>query len=691
MQRLIPNWVDEKRSRRQGASKEPPELPFGAMRRHRSEQRSIRGRSSSCQFGISPLLLFLITTLLVLDTSSWAQNIREELKEAPQPKLTKVPELLNFVPASYPPSAQKNGIQGQVEMIITIDSKGNVVGIDVISSPDQSLTEAAKEAVKKFQFLPAEVDGKPAAVNIRYAYNFVLEKTFEPRAPLWLFGKKLQGKNSLVGRIIEQGSRLPLVEIAVAVQEAGIEVKTDSKGNFAVPDLLPGTYEVKAISPDHEEETISVTIRTNEQTNIQFYLTPLRVNSYETVVRGKRRQTTVTRITLRQKELTTVPGTFGDPVRVVENLPGMARIPYIGGAMLIRGASPNDSGVYLDGIRIPILYHFLGGPSVLNPEFLDRIDYYAGNADSRYGRLIAGVVDVATRSTFTEQYHGSLDINLLNASLFLNVPITKKISVSGAVRRSYVDALLALVTQSAGEGTTTVVPVYYDYQLRVDANLSGDDSIALLAFGSDDKLKIVSDQPDQNFGIDFGSGIYFHRIHALWRKSFGQNVVSKLAPNFGFESVNFEAGESNVDIQTLVFGLREDLEIKLKPKALLRTGLDIELRNSKFGAKIPVPVDYRNPGAPLSFGSTFDVTSDTQQVDLDELTGGIGAYMDSVFSIGDKLEIIPGLRAELFFYAGNVHPSLNPRLTARYNLLPSTILKSAAGMYSQAPNPGQTN
>ncbi|MFH1131014.1 MAG: bifunctional phosphoribosylaminoimidazolecarboxamide formyltransferase/IMP cyclohydrolase [Pseudomonadota bacterium] len=55
--RVIPNWVDEKRSRRQGASEEPPELPFGAMRRHRSEQRSIRGRSSSRRFGISRALI----------------------------------------------------------------------------------------------------------------------------------------------------------------------------------------------------------------------------------------------------------------------------------------------------------------------------------------------------------------------------------------------------------------------------------------------------------------------------------------------------------------------------------------------------------------------------------------------------------------------------------------------------------
>ena len=55
-----------------------------------------------------------------------------------------------------------------------------------------------------------------------------------------------------------------------------------------------------------------------------------------------------------------MPGTFGDPLRVVQNLPGVARTPFGLGALVIRGASPNDSGIYVEGHKIPLLYHFLG-------------------------------------------------------------------------------------------------------------------------------------------------------------------------------------------------------------------------------------------------------------------------------------------------------------------------------------------
>src|SRR5262249_8323664 len=100
---------------------------------------------------------------------------------------------------------------------------------------------------------------------------------------------------------------------------------------------------------------------------------------YETKVRAAPPTQAVTRYGLQPKELTSVPGTFGDPLRVVQTLPGVARTPFGLGALIIRGASPQDSGIYVEGHQIPILYHFLGGPSVLTPRLIDRIDFFPGN------------------------------------------------------------------------------------------------------------------------------------------------------------------------------------------------------------------------------------------------------------------------------------------------------------------------
>jgi hypothetical protein len=369
----------------------------------------------------------------------------------------------------------------------------------------------------------------------------------------------------------------------------------------------------------------------------------------------------------------------------------VARVPYVGGALLIRGAAPNDSGVFLDGTLIPLLYHFLGGPSVLHPEFLDRIDYYPGNADVRYGRLIAGVVDVHTLDSFTQQWGGSLDINLLNASLFLKVPVHRKVTVSAAVRRSYIDAILPPLLRLTDRKATTVVPVYYDYQLRTDVKLGGDDHLSILFFGSDDRLAIASNEPADAIHIDLDTSITFHRFLAHWRKQIGDRLVSRLTPTAGFNWVKANIGDATIDLLTINFLVREDLEYRLNRRVTLRFGVDADFEQDRFDTMVPIPLDYRNLGSgeTTGKGNVLPLSSDVVPYDLRLFQFGIGLYCDAIVNATERLQLIPGVRFELYRYVDQLHLSVDPRLTARFALRPSTTLKAGAGIYSQQPGPNE--
>jgi TonB family protein len=630
--------------------------------------------------------VFILLAALHLLTTPLARGqdaIREEVKRA-APKLTRPPRLLKFIPAEYPPEARKRGSQGSVNLVVELNAAGGVQGVSVTSSPDPSLSEAAVRAVRQFRFSPAEVDGKPAAVRIQYAYNFVLGLEFKPRLPAWMSDRKsvAEGADRLVGRVREQGTRLPLPGVAVAIPDLGVEVKTDDNGSFRVKGIPPGKYKVEAISLEHKRDTVAAEIREGEQTRVEFYLTRLAVNPYETVVRGVRRKSVVTRISLREKELTTVPGTFGDPIRVVENLPGAARAPYVGGALLIRGAAPQDSGVFLDGIKIPILYHFLGGPSVLHPEFIDRIDYYPGNVDVRYGRLIAGVVDVSTRKGDAKQWSGSVDVNLLNAGVMLKIPVSRRVTVEAAVRRSYIDAILPGILKASSRSATTVVPIYYDYQLRLDVDLPRDNQLFFLVFGSDDSLGIATNDPASTRDISLDTHIAFHRLLARWRWQISDRLVSRLTPAIGLDWISFDTGQSKAKLRQLDFALREDLELRVSPRLTLRAGLDFDIIQGTIEAEVPVPLDYRNPGS----GNNNLFTTDPQTLSIDTQQYGFGGYIDGLVNVTRRLQLIPGARFEMYRYSGRTGFSVDPRLTARYALFPKTTLKGAAGIYSQAPS-----
>src|SRR5690606_16725479 len=111
-------------------------------------------------------------------------------------------------------------------------------------------------------------------------------------------------------------------------------------------------------------------------------------------------QTDITR-----EEITKLPGSRGDAVSSIKSLPGVANADAAGagpGLLVIRGAAPEDSVYLLDGIQIPVVYHFFGLQSVLPSEFIDDIEYVPGGFGPEYGRATGGIIHIRTRPSRAE-------------------------------------------------------------------------------------------------------------------------------------------------------------------------------------------------------------------------------------------------------------------------------------------------
>ena len=88
--------------------------------------------------------------------------------------VSQMPSVLTEVRPVYPKEAREKEIEGAVSMDVLIDEKGKVRQVSVIEGPE-IFRAGALEAMKKFAFRPALVDGKPVAVRIRYSLKFQLE------------------------------------------------------------------------------------------------------------------------------------------------------------------------------------------------------------------------------------------------------------------------------------------------------------------------------------------------------------------------------------------------------------------------------------------------------------------------------------------------------------------------------------
>jgi TonB family protein len=116
---------------------------------------------------------------------------------------------------------------------------------------------------------------------------------------------------------------------------------------------------------------------------------------------------------LGRAEVRQLPGAFGDPFRALDALPGVT--PIVSGLpfFYVRGAPPGNVGYFLDGVKVPYLFHVGFGPSVLHPGMIDRVDLYPGGYPAQYGRFAGAIVAAETTEPRTDP-HGEANIRVFD-------------------------------------------------------------------------------------------------------------------------------------------------------------------------------------------------------------------------------------------------------------------------------------
>ncbi len=611
-------------------------------------------------------------------------------------EVTKKPVLLQAVAPVYPEKALAAGKQADVKVRIHIDESGLVTAVDVLEPVGDGFDEAAVAAAMEYIFEPAEIDGVPAAIEVETVIHFVIEQVETDEEPppvveetVWDNAPGEAGDPEkpvrLAGEVIERGTRKRLSGVIVSIKELALDLVSDENGDFRFRGVKPGKYHLLAIGDGYDRFEREVEIGKDERVDVRLWMHPVGGNPYETIVEGEREQLEVTKRTLQGRQLTTVPGTFGDPIRVIQTLPGVARAPFGLGILLVRGSNPDDTGVFLDGHRIPLLFHFLGGPSIMNAELLESIDLYPSGFPARFGRAHGGVVALETKPSKTDRIHGDADVDLLDAGGSLRVPIGKRASLAFAGRRSYLDTFLPYFLPDQPPGATLiVVPVYWDAQARADLDLGKHGRAALFAISSSDRLDVLSKDPEDEMDLGLTTAVKFFRLIGSYRRPLGGDFDFTLSPAWGRDTVTFASGASDaespylsLDIVQTAISSRMRVKGHARDNVLVDVGLDLESRVTEYDALAPADLDIRpQPGIDIPPEKIRESTH----------TIGLALHADVAIELG-KLRIIPGLRLDGYVIEAALKGSIDPRVTARYALDDQWTLKGYVGRFSQPPQP----
>jgi TonB family protein len=645
------------------------------------------------------------SALALLSAAPAARAQGTETPPPAAPAALTPPRVTKFVEAERPATTPPEG--AAVEMELTIAADGKLTDAKVVGSAGEELDAAALAAVRQFVFEPARRGDRPIVARIRYRYIF--EPAATPAAPESAPGSGAPGGEEsaapapaapragrLEGRILARGGDRPIagaiVTLLGATGASTGSALTGEDGGFALPDLAPGDYRVRVEADGFTPFETPEAVTAGEATAVTYRMAPTAKQgtgyAFGATASIEAPPREVTKRTLSSEELTRTAGTRGDPVRVIELLPGVARPPFAAGLLIVRGASPFDSQVYFEGGLVDRLYHFGGLTSFTSARLIDHIDLYPGNFSVRYGRKIGGIVDIGLRDPRTDGYHGVVDVNLIDASILAEGPVGQRGAFAISAKRSYIDFWFTSVIPKDAFGVTAA-PVYSDYQAMYSYRPENGDKLRLLFYGSNDEFKLNFDKPadgDPAIRGGFGQKTAYDRLQGTWKHLYGANVEQEVTAIAGYLDMVIQAGDqAGYEAKGFEGTLKGEWRAQLGRHLKLIAGLD--------GYGLDADVNYHGPAVRATEGDPTNSQGPLSGTALATFDGRFvtlrpAAYLEALIEAGDRLQLVPGVRADYF---SEVHAgAVQPRLTARLKIAPATTLKGGVGLFAQPPNYGET-
>lgn len=600
----------------------------------------------------------------------------EKKEEEARGILTKPPQLIEYKEEDLWPEGEPTE-RGPVEipLEIEIDEKGSVVNVTSSSSEKEVFVKRAIEKAKTFRFIPAEIDNRPARVKI--IYRFRIYPPQKPRIPERIL--------RIRGTVLERGTRTPVAFASVLLKNlednSSYTAETDEKGRFEFYDIKDGRYSITILSSGYRKYETQELLEKNQELTVTYYILKSSYNQFETIVRGKKEKKEIVKRTIEIEEISKMPGTGGDAIRVIQNMPGVARTVLNTGGLIVRGSRPQDTRVFIDGMPLPILFHFYGLTSTYNSEMLSSIDFYPGGFSPEYGNTSAGIVELKRREPRRDRLHGYLDVNIVETSLMLEGPYDEKLSFAAAFRRSYIDLVIEEIARNIDAFDLTVAPRYYDYQAQLNYRLNSKDSLDVGFFGSSDAFKMIFKEPiaeaDPLASGTFNAGTTYHTALLKWIHRDGTIRFESMS-GVGYVNLDFGMFEKiKVSMDRVYFINREKYEDKISDHLRLTLGSDLHLVYVGANAFSPdIPKNMIDSFKPLS-SSTYKKTDQTVWTSIPAFFGefDIRPYKE--------LRILAGLRA------GYMDPTreltIEPRLRSFYDINDRLQLKLSTGLYRQLP------
>ena len=438
---------------------------------------------------------------------------------------------------------------------------------------------------------------------------------------------------------------------------------SDVSGAFLINKIPSGTYTVKVSQLGYIDLFDTVVISNNSTITKRYNISPSSQTLDAVQIVGentrKEQETRTAVISVTPKDMSKMPAIGGQPdfAQYLQVLPGIISTGDQGGQLYVRGGTPVQNMLLLDGVILFNPFHSIGIFSVFDMDIMSSADVYTAGFGAEFGGRISSVMDIKTRDGNKKRLAGKIDLSNIGAQLLLEGPLLKlkddrKTSISfilsgkGSFLEQSSKVFYPYVKNSEGLPYT-----FLDLYGKLTLATKNGTRWNIFGFNYDDRVKYSS---IANYGWNnWGIGTNFLIVPGDAPTTIeGSLAYSKYESEL--QDVNFNPKTSSMSGFTFDFGFNYYLG-----NSLLKVGIDVVGYNT----------DYKYYTIYNSLREIEDHTSD------------MSLFVKYKYNFRNKLLIEPSFRLQYYYSLGEVSPE--PRIAIKYNILKNLRLKMAAGMYSQ--------
>ncbi len=482
--------------------------------------------------------------------------------------------------------------------------------------------------------------------------------------------KNNTGEATLDGFVRDIKNSETLIGAVIYLPEIKKGAYSNRSGFYSISNIPFGKYKVQVSYLGYKKETFEINFKSNKSIRRDFDITPIDVTTEDVVITAEKeiekRQITVSKVNIPIKQIKSIRiGGESDVFRTLQLLPGVLTSSQVSSGLYIRGGSPDQNLVLLDGSTVYNPTHLFGFVSSFNSDAIKDVELIKGAYPAEYGSRLSSVLLITQKDGNRNNFEGTANLGLISSKLSLNGPIANGSWFIGG-RRTYLDLLKPFIDTDPQNPIPDLG--FYDINAKITQYIGKDDIFSLSGFLSHDNFDINAS------GIEMNMYMGNRTASLVWKHIFGSTLFSSFNLTSSFYESGFDQDVSGFKIYSdnsiTDYTLKGKLEWFTSDKLTFKTGF--EITNYIFSYVQNFTGEGKASETQKNEGGNINILAPDWNYSL---------FAQANYQLNDIMSFQAGLRS--YYWDKSDHKLLDPRLSFRYQVNEDIAVKASWGIFHQ--------